>query len=143
MTTTICGTLDRAMMRRQVKRAAQSWGICLDGVWADPTITALVERAMESAYLRGFGDAEDAISAATAPASTDHPDSTDSTDQLMAKAFAAAAERLAAAAAALLEASEAARTGQRNLAIGTAIGADADASAAKSLMDAMSAIARL
>ena len=43
----------------------------------------------------------------------------------------------------MTEAADAARAGKRNLAIGTALGAEADAARAKALTYAMNAIARI
>lgn len=153
-TATLIGQLDGDMMERQIRRAADIGGFnfaggltttntdhgdfCEIAVWN-------ARAALKSAYRRGFGDAEDSIAAAEAPApsTADEPDSTDSTDKLMASAYHAAADHLARAAAALTEAADAARAGKRNLATGTALGAEGDAAKAKALVDAMLTIARI
>lgn len=134
MTTTTCGTIDRDRLQSQIRYAAYL---------ADLGWSAETRKALESAYRRGFADAEDAIAADAAPSTSAEPDSPDATDQLMSRAYAAAADKLAAAAKALADAAEAARIGQRNLAIGTALGAEADAARAKALTYAMNAIARI
>ena len=143
-TTTPAGTIDRDQLERQIRRAAAI---------AELGWSAETRKALESAYRRGFSDAEDSLIGGAADAEAarnaeagidpDAPDSTDSVDLLSARSYAEAAARLERAAEAMRIAGEAARIGKRNLAIGTALGAEVDlAGAAKALADVMTTIAR-